>query len=121
MTISEILEHFPSYRRLNIFSLAVTLLVLWAFSYVVRPLSAWLVREFQLRTNGIPKGPTFLEAASLAATLQPQNLYAKWVKQFGSIFWYNMGPYHVCCPNFFSQAASRSMHHLSLCLTFAVE
>jgi hypothetical protein len=44
-----------------------------------------------------PNGPGFLEAIAVASSKRPHIIFTAWMKTFGPIFWFRMGPFHVSC------------------------
>eukprot|EP00884_Botryococcus_braunii_P022865 jgi/Botrbrau1/9262/Bobra.180_1s0019.1 len=76
--------------------LVITSCLAWASIYVCRLLSDWIRVEFCMRhRSGIPKGPAFFEALQFAGVRDPHRIMTRWIKRFGPVFWYHLGPYHV--------------------------
>jgi hypothetical protein len=83
-------------RRAYLILLTVTVVV-WTTVLVFRVIFGWIARDSTIRTSGIPNGPGFLEGIAFASSKRPHIIFMAWMKAFGPIFWFRMGPYHVSC------------------------
>eukprot|EP00884_Botryococcus_braunii_P013433 jgi/Botrbrau1/22090/Bobra.0206s0016.1 len=75
--------------------LASALIVIWICISVFRALSAWFRVERALRKSGIPSGPPFFAALEAAKSEKPHRTVTQWVKEFGPLFWFHLGPFQV--------------------------
>eukprot|EP00884_Botryococcus_braunii_P011837 jgi/Botrbrau1/20654/Bobra.0594s0001.1 len=80
----------------EIFLLFIALpIATWLLLHSVIPVISWVRIDTAIRSSVICRGPSLLHVLATSTSRQYHRVLAGWVREFGAIFWYRMGPLHV--------------------------
>lgn len=94
VAIGEVLRQLYQ-RKLTVLVALIAVQVLgWILLRISSAVLTWLWTDIRVRRCGARKGPSFLRVVNADVRTLHRTM-EEWVREFGSAFWYRMGPFHV--------------------------
>lgn len=113
-TAAEILQELDKRKWVLVPSLILLHFLCWTLWRFYLAVASYLRIDAGVRKCGAPQGPSFKDALSVPPGDLHKHLSA-WARQFGPIFWYRFGPYHVS-PSSQSMQLTRNYRTSAACV-----
>lgn len=95
----EVFQHIQENLMISLFYVFAANALVWMLWCAFSTALAWLRIEVGIRRSGVRKGPPSLQILKDSASPRIHRIMEGWVREFGPVFWYRVGPLHVSAPS----------------------